>query len=150
MEFSEDGDCSISRDDLLTVLHKRIDEPDVLYWGMQCNRAIRIVFPSVTIKRKGKFKTYPFIKIAFLFWLWNTWRLLIKFYYISYIVNLICDNLIWQKDIAKLFKATYFCYWAYLDILAARHGNLQREIWVFLYMLLHLISYFTFYFNVFP
>lgn len=67
VEFSEDGDCSISRDDLLTVLHKRIDEPDVLYWGMQCNRAIRIVFPSVIIKRKGKFKTYPFIKIV-LFW----------------------------------------------------------------------------------
>lgn len=65
VEFSEDGDCSISRDDLLTVLHKRIDEPDVLYWGMQCNRAIRIVFPSVIIKRKGKFKTTVYQGVEF-------------------------------------------------------------------------------------
>lgn len=65
VEFSEDVDCSISRDDLLTVLHKRIDEPDVLYWGMQCNRAIRIVFPSVIIKRKGKFKTTVYQGVEF-------------------------------------------------------------------------------------
>ncbi|XP_062594576.1 uncharacterized protein LOC134255994 [Saccostrea cucullata] len=65
VQFSEDAESSVSRDDLLTVLHKRIDEPDVLYWGMQCNRAIRIVFPSVVIKRKGKFKTTVYQGVDF-------------------------------------------------------------------------------------
>ncbi|XP_061169596.1 uncharacterized protein LOC133178954 [Saccostrea echinata] len=65
VQFSDDMECSVSRDDLLTVLHKRIDEPDVLYWGMQCNRAIRIVFPLVIIKRKGKFKTTVYQGVDF-------------------------------------------------------------------------------------
>jgi len=52
-------ESGISRDEILELLKGRIEEPDVQHWGVQCNRAIRVLFPNVEMKRKGKYKTYP-------------------------------------------------------------------------------------------
>ena len=50
----------VTRDDVLHVLAARLSESEVYQWGMQCNKALRILFPLVLMKRKGKYKTYPF------------------------------------------------------------------------------------------
>ncbi len=50
-------DSCLTRDSLLHSLSSHTGDTDVLSWGMQCNRAIRQVFPEVYMKRKGKFKT---------------------------------------------------------------------------------------------
>ena len=49
----------VTRDDVLHVLAARLSESEVYQWGMQCNKALRILFPLVLMKRKGKYKTYP-------------------------------------------------------------------------------------------
>ncbi|XP_070176158.1 uncharacterized protein [Littorina saxatilis] len=51
----------VSRDEVLHVLAARLSESEVYQWGMQCNKALRILFPLVVMKRKGKYKTYPFL-----------------------------------------------------------------------------------------
>jgi hypothetical protein len=53
-------EAGVSRDDVLHILGRKIDDSEVQHWGIQCNRAIRILFPHVQMKRKGKYKTYPF------------------------------------------------------------------------------------------
>ncbi|XP_076436569.1 LOW QUALITY PROTEIN: uncharacterized protein LOC143276068 [Babylonia areolata] len=50
----------VSRDAVLHVLAARLSEAEVFHWGMQCNKALRMLFPLVLMKRKGKYKTYPF------------------------------------------------------------------------------------------
>lgn len=49
----------VHRQDLLIVLTDAIQDAEVGNWGAQCNRALRLVFPHVDMKRKGKYKTYP-------------------------------------------------------------------------------------------
>ena len=55
-------DCGVFRDELLTSLSEIMNNPDVVNWGMQCNRAVRQGYPHVHIKRKGKFKKYPLLQ----------------------------------------------------------------------------------------
>ncbi|KAL8568217.1 hypothetical protein ACOMHN_027740 [Nucella lapillus] len=50
----------VTRDAVLHVLAERLSEAEVFHWGMQCNKALRMLFPLVHMKRKGKYKTYPF------------------------------------------------------------------------------------------
>ena len=59
--WTGDLDVGISRDEVLQLLGEKIEETGVQYWGVQCNRAMRFLFPSIHMKRKGKFKTYPFL-----------------------------------------------------------------------------------------
>ncbi|KAL5013019.1 hypothetical protein ScPMuIL_011570 [Solemya velum] len=59
--WTGDLQSGVARDEVLDLLHEKIDEPDVVHWGVQCNRAMRLLFPDIQMKRKGKFKTYPFI-----------------------------------------------------------------------------------------
>lgn len=56
-------DSGVHRQELLAALGAVLQEPDALNWGAQCNRAIRLVFPLVDMKRKGKYKAYPFLAI---------------------------------------------------------------------------------------
>ncbi len=58
--WTGDGETGVSRDELLELLAEKMEEKDVLHWGVQCNRAMRMLFPDVQMKRKGKYKTYPF------------------------------------------------------------------------------------------
>ena len=51
----------VYRDDILSVLADTLENPETKNWGKQCNKAVRVVFPNIDIKRKGKDKTYPFI-----------------------------------------------------------------------------------------
>ena len=57
-------DKGVYRDDILLALSDMLSDPDIKSWGKQSNKAIRVVFPNVEIKRKGKDKTYPSIFIA--------------------------------------------------------------------------------------
>ncbi|KAL3870657.1 hypothetical protein ACJMK2_038704 [Sinanodonta woodiana] len=50
----------VSRDQILNMLIEKFSESEVKHWGSQCNRAIRFLYPDVEMKRKGKYKTYPF------------------------------------------------------------------------------------------
>ncbi|XP_013420312.1 uncharacterized protein LOC106180755 [Lingula anatina] len=50
-------DSCISRDVLLENVSWVINDQDINNWGMQCNRAMRQLFPDVATKRKGKLKT---------------------------------------------------------------------------------------------
>lgn len=49
----------VSRDEVLRALAELVGETEVQHWGVQCNRAVRMLFPHVEMKRKGKYKTYP-------------------------------------------------------------------------------------------
>ncbi|XP_033760957.1 uncharacterized protein LOC117342806 [Pecten maximus] len=61
VQWTGDLESGVSRDEILELLKGRIEEPDVQHWGVQCNRAIRVLFPNVEMKRKGKYKTYPLV-----------------------------------------------------------------------------------------
>ena len=61
--WTGDMDKGVYRDDILLALSDMLSDPDIKSWGKQSNKAIRVVFPNVEIKRKGKDKTYPFIII---------------------------------------------------------------------------------------
>ncbi|CAI9716325.1 probable serine serine/threonine-protein kinase DDB_G0282963 isoform X1 [Octopus vulgaris] len=43
--WTGDFDMGISRDEVLQLLGQKIEEPGVQYWGVQCNRAMRFLFP---------------------------------------------------------------------------------------------------------
>ena len=58
--WTGDMDKGVYRDDILSVLVDTLGNPETKNWGKQCNKAVRVVFPNVDIKRKGKDKTYPF------------------------------------------------------------------------------------------
>ncbi|KAK7094572.1 hypothetical protein V1264_006107 [Littorina saxatilis] len=55
----------VSRDEVLHVLAARLSESEVYQWGMQCNKALRILFPLVVMKRKGKYKTTVYFGVDF-------------------------------------------------------------------------------------
>lgn len=55
-------DSGVHRQELLAALGAVLQDPDAMNWGAQCNRAIRLVFPLVDMKRKGKYKAYPFFE----------------------------------------------------------------------------------------
>ena len=59
LDWTGDMDSGVIREDLLSVLAVRLGDPELQNRGMQCNKAIRMVFPAVNMMRKGKFKTYP-------------------------------------------------------------------------------------------
>ncbi|KAL4218996.1 hypothetical protein ACF0H5_021580 [Mactra antiquata] len=59
LKWTGNMENGIHRQDLLIVLSDAIQDTDVGNWGAQCNRALRLVFPHVDMKRKGKYKTYP-------------------------------------------------------------------------------------------
>ncbi|XP_071097690.1 uncharacterized protein [Haliotis cracherodii] len=61
------GECDtgVSRDELLELLAEKIEEKDVQHWGVQCNRAMRMLFPEVQMKRKGKYKTTVFFGVDY-------------------------------------------------------------------------------------
>ncbi|XP_069121256.1 uncharacterized protein [Argopecten irradians] len=65
VQWTGDLDSGVSRDEILELLKGRIEEPDVQHWGVQCNRAIRVLFPNVEMKRKGKYKTTVFFGVDF-------------------------------------------------------------------------------------
>ena len=58
-------DNGVYRDDILSVLADTLRDSETKNWGKQCNKAVRVVFPNVEIKRKGKDKTYPFFHYLF-------------------------------------------------------------------------------------
>ena len=60
LKWTGNMDCGVHRQDLLILLCETIQDSDACNWGAQCNRAIRLVFPNIDMKRKGKYKTYPF------------------------------------------------------------------------------------------
>ncbi|XP_076091197.1 uncharacterized protein LOC143063116 [Mytilus galloprovincialis] len=60
-----DLEAGVSRDDVLHILGRKIDDSEVQHWGVQCNRAIRILFPHVQMKRKGKYKTTVYFGVTF-------------------------------------------------------------------------------------
>ncbi|GAB1599228.1 probable serine/threonine-protein kinase DDB_G0282963 [Argonauta hians] len=64
--WTGDFDMGISRDEVLQLLGQKIEEPGVQYWGVQCNRAMRFLFPSIHMKRKGKFKTTVYFGVDFM------------------------------------------------------------------------------------
>lgn len=59
--WTGDPEQCIMREGLLEVVAGVLDDQIVLEWGIPCNRAMRHLFPSLTIKRRGKYKTYPFV-----------------------------------------------------------------------------------------
>ncbi|XP_021365784.1 uncharacterized protein LOC110458430 [Mizuhopecten yessoensis] len=65
VQWTGDLESGVSRDEILELLKGRIEEPDVQHWGVQCNRAIRVLFPNVEMKRKGKYKTTVFFGVDF-------------------------------------------------------------------------------------
>ena len=54
-------DAGVHRQELLAALGAVLQDSDAMSWGAQCNRAIRLVYPLVDMKRKGKYKAYPFL-----------------------------------------------------------------------------------------
>ena len=62
ISWSGESECNVSRDVLLDLLSTTNDNPAMTDWGTACNKAVRQLYPNVIIKRKGKFKTYPFNK----------------------------------------------------------------------------------------
>ncbi|CAG2187453.1 unnamed protein product [Mytilus edulis] len=44
-----DLEAGVSRDDVLHILGRQIDDSEVQHWGVQCNRAIRILFHITTV-----------------------------------------------------------------------------------------------------
>lgn len=64
--WTGDLDVGISRDEVLQLLGEKIEETGVQYWGVQCNRAMRFLFPSIHMKRKGKFKTTVYFGVDFM------------------------------------------------------------------------------------
>lgn len=60
--WTGDLETGVSRDELLQLLAEPIADSNVLVWGIECNRAVRKLYPEVHTKRKGKYKTYPFVR----------------------------------------------------------------------------------------
>jgi len=54
---------SVPRSELLNMLSRRFNQPQILYWGPQCNKAIEALYPNIDIRRKGRSKVYPFYKL---------------------------------------------------------------------------------------
>ncbi|XP_025112989.1 uncharacterized protein LOC112575379 [Pomacea canaliculata] len=55
----------VSRDEVLRALAELVGETEVQHWGVQCNRAVRMLFPHVEMKRKGKYKTTVYFGVGF-------------------------------------------------------------------------------------
>lgn len=65
LKWTGNMECGVHRQDLLILLSDAIHDSDVSNWGAQCNRAIRLVFPNVDMKRKGKYKTTMYLGVEF-------------------------------------------------------------------------------------
>ncbi|XP_053381048.1 uncharacterized protein LOC123551920 [Mercenaria mercenaria] len=65
LKWTGNMDSGVHRQDLLLLLCDVIQDSDVSNWGAQCNRAIRLVFPNIDMKRKGKYKTTMYQGVEF-------------------------------------------------------------------------------------
>ncbi|XP_041368862.1 uncharacterized protein LOC121383126 [Gigantopelta aegis] len=66
IHWTGDTESGVSRDQLLEVLAAKIKDPDIHHWGVQCNRAARMLFPDIQMRRKGKYKSTVFYGVEFL------------------------------------------------------------------------------------
>ncbi|XP_064616474.1 uncharacterized protein LOC135480550 [Liolophura sinensis] len=64
--WTGDLESGVSRDELLHLLAEPIADSNVLVWGIECNRAVRKLYPEVHTKRKGKYKTTVFYGLSYL------------------------------------------------------------------------------------
>ncbi|XP_060594780.1 uncharacterized protein LOC132749112 [Ruditapes philippinarum] len=65
LRWTGNMESGVHRQDLLILLCEAIQDTDASNWGAQCNRAIRLVFPNIDMKRKGKYKATMYLGVEF-------------------------------------------------------------------------------------
>ena len=63
---------SVPRAIVLGMLSRRFNQPGIVYWGPQCNKAVQALYPNMEIRRKGRSKVYP-LSIQQALWCRDRW-----------------------------------------------------------------------------